>query len=549
MLRKLSLALIPSLLSAATDDFRLESYVPADFRRHYLSVSPLLSWEDYHNERFDPLVEEESANRRGSQNLSVRHGSELYARKLRGSMASGLDLSRSSSRSSHDSWSENGIYASRYESSDEGTSYYFRAYSNGSGQWHFRDRYFLAASAEPRIFIRPGYGGRSEHWNLQGYPGEDSLRYSFIGRESDADELEAGINVRAAAGYGRIEDVKFAETALFILDRIRAATGRDIRLSPQEVNALEAYLEGRRKLRPFFDARMASIYDLESVDAFLRGRTGAEALPARAILEMADVWNHSGRHRRESGWELRANPFFAWTWRDYTSRDDLHDYARWVPADSALDGGSLRPGRGGTPISTHTRVRNRRFEEESKLGAALALAYRRPWRRHFQFDGNAVARGSRVMRELGEQESRDTVGAGGLHSTRRIETAYPYLEGNVEGSVAYFPDTRTQVRVGLRSDGWRKLDYLGSKSDLAARFGHEPSQDAWHLFHRASLEAEYFVSPRLSVSAQAEAWRGRFYGRDELTGYLTESAGPSPLVRSGTTYGLSARTSLTYYLF
>jgi hypothetical protein len=54
----------------------------------------------------------------------------------------------------------------------------------------------------------------------------------------------------------------------FRLDRIRAATGRGIRLAPEEVNALEAHLEARRQQRPFYDARMASIYDLEGIDAF-----------------------------------------------------------------------------------------------------------------------------------------------------------------------------------------------------------------------------------------------------------------------------------------
>lgn len=553
MLWSLSLVGLPALLMAATDDFRLEAYIPADFHRHYLSLSPQLSWEDSETGDRYSGTEMENSSARGSQGLSVRHGSKRQAPALRWSTSSALELSRAASQyrqsSGSVSGSEAGMYGFRTGGSSSERRYHVFASVQGTVQWYFGDWFFLALSADPWISAMPPDRSRTESWDLQELPGLDSLRYAFNRRESEHDELHAVAGGSVAIGYGRIEDVGFAETTLFLLDRIRAATGRDVRLTLEEVRALEVHLEARRRQRPFYDARMASIYDLEGIDAFLNARAGAERLSARAILEMADVWNHAGRHRRESGWELRVSPYFAAAWHDNQARDDLRTYLRRVPSDPGIDGGSLRPGDADTLNSSLNATRSRSFRQEARLGASLAMAYRRPWRRLFQFDWNASARASRNYLGLGDRTARYGTEAGSSLHERYVTTEYPLLEADVDGSAAFFPDTRTEVRAGLRIGGWKKLDYLGSKREPAAILGHEPHQDSWARQLEANLGAEYYLGPRLSVYVRAEAWWNRTVRRDEVSSLPVVSDGSPTVVNGWNSRGVSTRASLTYYLF
>ena len=103
---------------------------------------------------------------------------------------------------------------------------------------------------------------------------------------------------------------------MFLVDRIQARIGKNLELDFSEMKQLEAFVESRRKERLFLDSRSSEIFDVESIEMFLRKKGSIEYFPASVILEMADEWHFTQWQERLSGWEVKLFPYFQLQFRD-----------------------------------------------------------------------------------------------------------------------------------------------------------------------------------------------------------------------------------------
>lgn len=549
-----TVSILSSLLAAAlasASDFPLEDYVPADYHQHYLSVIPDLNWNVYSSTDDYPVEWRERTFDSYTTRLRLNQGSEKFAQEAAWKVSNGLSLDMSGQGNDNGTRRPLGLpWIESYHTDQDQGSVRYDAFSRISGNRYLFGAWFIAPSSELDLTHIPLSGGKDKGWTLGTTRGlGDSTQFRLTRGESEGNVLNLGVDARLAAGYGRVQDVTFAETGLFLLDRISEAMGRKITLDKSGMHDLQAFMEARRKLRPFYDYRKAAIHDLESMVEFIRKHAGTEALPARAILEMSDEWYHSGRHRRSSGWEVRAFPFLKWSWRESSSSHLQREYSRTLPLGAPVNADSLVRLVSGQPPTGFRRQDFRQFDGETSFGAGARASYRRPWRRFYQFELSGHSRFTRVGTENGEEQKTDTLeNAESPFTGRYLKIEYPYLEAGWLASAAFFPNSRTSVSADLQGEWWRKMDYLGSKARLTETFGRSPNQKAVSYWQSLGLEADYFLSHRLILRMGIHGSNDWRYSQDEYGRTIWEGDRETPVSESwNPRFGADA--GLTYYLY
>lgn len=531
-------------LAGAVEPLKLEDYVPADFHRRYLSAEPRLSWNENESETEMGLFRRKTSNDWRFGALHLKHGSERFSQDFRWRIdcGSGLDFN-GYGNGEEDRRKE--ITSSSYSQSREDANFRYSAFTRLYAQEYLRGRFFVAPGFAADWHHSPEGGGEYSSWWLAPYSiAGDSSRFIRYHTGTDLDEIRLSGNARLEAGFGRIQDVRFAETGLFILDRLAETTGQPLALDAAGMRELEAAVEARRKQRPFLDFRRAAIYDLETVAAFLQERRGGEALPARTVLEMADEWHYGGMHSRKSGWEAKAYPFAEWRWNEVEETSHNWEWTANVPGLARPDS-LLRAADAAAPAPRRTRYK--RFDAEKTLGAGARADWHRPWRRYWQFNAMAFGRAARVEKEMGEKRISDSAGTATAGYRPYIEFVYPAFEAGASLEAAWYPDSRSSLSAtaGL---GWsRTLDYLGSKASLSAHLGETPVRKTVSARPSLLLSGEYWVSPRMIATCKAEYAYHWNDGQGAIE-YLPEYGRP---LDAGWTSGSSLRldASLRYYLF
>lgn len=529
---------ITACLAAAVEPLKLEDYVPADFHRQYLSVQPRLSWVNSESDMEMDAFSRHTSNAGPSAFLQLQHGSERFTRDFRWRIDCGSELDANRGEN-HVRDMRPAAEASSFSQTTVDARFRYSAYTRLSAQKYLRGDFFLAPALGADWQHTPASTYDNDSWWAypEGFPG-DSIMFNRSRSDDDQNGIRTSGKARVDAGIGRIEDVRFAETGLFILDRIAETTGKPLGLDAQGMRELEAAVESRRKQRPFLDFRRATIFDLETVAKFLQERRGGEALPARAILEMADEWHYGGMHSRKSGWEAKVYPFVEWTWNDNHESSVTWRTSRTVASKPVPDGDSLaRVLDAGLGALTKGTVR--RFDAERTFGAGARLDWNRPWNRFWQFNAMAYVRAARVAKEFGDERAPG--------DDRYIEFAYPVFEAGASLEAAWYPDSRTSLST-TGSLGWtRNLDYLGSKSTLTAHLGETPVRRILSVHPALRCNGEYWLSPRMTANGLAEL----AYDWNETRGAIEYLPSFGQRTERGWISGASTRfdAGLKYYLF
>ena len=536
----------PHAHAAADGLFRLEDHVAADFHRRYLSVEPYLDWNQDRNED-GPRIDKRVSDADGTHaKLRLTYGSERFSQALSWKLSNGIGLgwNGEENTSRYRSLSSFGPYWTG--SVQEGSGFDYTLFSRLYAQWYATDGIFLSPWVTADIHHAPSLISERRGWQISDSFQNDSLE--FLGTRGDirAGQFHFDFKARLAFGYGRIQDVRFAETALFLLDKLSGTLGRTIAFDSGTMRELEARLESRRKLRPFYDARMAAIYDMESVLEFLHEKRPDDPISHRAVLEMADEWNYAGRHERKSGWEIRAFPFFGYSWDDSETRYRRTSYSIRAPKDPLPDEAALETAALASK-GPDTVEGERAYHGSTTLGAGLSAAYHRPWRRFYQFDVSAYS-------HLGIAENEHGANPLGNYSTgfdwnrKYISYGYPSLDLGYTASVSWYPSTRTTVTGYLQGNCVRKWDYLDGNSGL-------PMLDSadFHQFYigygqSLGVFADYFLGPRLVFKVGIDERSDWYRSRDEIIGAPWQFGTTGELRRSWYTRRF-AHAGLTYYLF
>lgn len=545
------LALAPALPAVAAD-FPLEDYVPADFHRRFLSVSPNLSLNLSGHEQEGPGTGYEASRADRGLGLGVNYGSSRQSQALRWDVSTGGGFhAHGEGDESDDRGTSSPANLSVYGHEGDSRSLGGNAFARLSGQWFVRERFFLGAAGTADFQLSPVGERNGSDWRLGPPTASGDTATFFASRSaSESEDVFVQAGFRVAAGVGRIQDVTFAETGMFLLDRLAEATGNRLRLDKERMRDLEAFVEARRKRRPFYDSRRAATHDLESVDLFLREKAGMAALPARAVLEMADEWRHAGRMRRKSGHETRLFPFARASWRDYRSEYDRHEHVRAVPLDSARDPGKLVPGDAAPGAWAFQRNVRREYRGMSVLGVGLESAWHRPWRRFWQLDVEAWGRNALERVEAGERSRQDTGTAPAIPASETVEYleyVHPRLEYGARCGAAWLPTSRTLLRANVEASFDLKLDYL-DPSGVDHLFTHQPEQEALRETYRLGLNGEYHLSDRLTAFSWFQASFQRFDAKDEAEPGFDEY-GNQATDREGSAIRLDLSAGLRYYLF
>lgn len=534
-------------IAGAVEPLKLENYVSADFHRAWLSVEPQLTWSAGGNERHRKEDSRVSDQYGPFGTLRLRHGSERFTQSMRWNLDCGSELAASRSGNERESRAQPGTGGYSHEEKNDQSEFRYSAFTRGSVRRYFGGGLFLEPTAELDWSHTPASDNANDSWYLyRPSSSADSLLFHRSRSRTESDRQRISGKARLQAGYGRIQDVGFAETGLFLLDRLAATTGKPLALDAQGMRELEAAVEARRKQRPFLDARAAAIYDMETIAAFLQDRRGGEALPVRTVLEMADEWGYARRHDRKSGWEVKGYPFVESYWRDDEEHSSYWRGDVMVPAPGSADPDSLaRALEAAGGASRHDRIRF--FETHLKSGAALRADWNRPFLRYWQFNAMAFGRVSRVDRENGDHRVSDSAGVPGAESHRYLEIAYPTFESGALLEAAWYPNTRTALSAALDMTWNRSFDYLGSKSGLAEYLGRMPDRETENLRTTVRFGGEYWLSHRLTATGLIQvAWNYDEY-RDAVE-YLPAAGEP---LENGSDTGSSLwmNAGLRYYLF
>lgn len=104
-------------------------------------------------------------------------------------------------------------------------------------------------------------------------------------------------------GFGRIENVSFAQQALFILRKLKEEGKIKKRLSNEEITAFADAIAQIRSRR-IFDFRLRRIFELEQLDQFLMEHQMVEEQDIRYFALLNDQWIYGSSIQRGSGYRF-----------------------------------------------------------------------------------------------------------------------------------------------------------------------------------------------------------------------------------------------------
>jgi hypothetical protein len=480
---------LPALLAA--QDFRLEDYAPSPYHRHFLSLAPELSWGFSGTGQDRDSIRTEAGSGFGGSSLGLAYGSRAWSPSREWNLAGNLGLSANGngyrSRADYEAvFSAPGADGSR-SSAVSGRS---QADAFATYRTYLRGSWFAEPFGRGSVSYSPSDRSRNRSWQRNLIPVPDSALFEFRESRSRHTAREGNASAGFAIGFGRILDVGFASTGMFMLDRLADPGAPAARLDAQGMRDLEAYLESRRKLRPFLDRRRAAIFDMATVERFLAER-GFGPIPAQALLAMADEWANPSPIPRRSGWALRFYPYLRGSWRENRGWDERKEWSGIRPADEDEDISIAAVTRG--PETRLDRSRDRSFQGGQEYGMAADWEYQRPWRRRFQFGVRAECLYSDAFSDYGTW-SRDVPGIG----PESVDSDYARqhtraLAGDASVSAAWIPQSRTSVQASLTAHtAWK-----GNRAPHPDWFSDDGSEQDASV--RVALAGGHEFAPRLAL--------------------------------------------------
>ncbi len=544
-------------VSDSTYNFPLSSYVPTDYFRHYLMVSPMLRSQYYGmNKVFNSYDQSKYNNQNGDLQLSIHHEYKKYNHYFEFSGTSDL-LGR---ESSYFSSNEYGLEMPSYEgkiNSFHASDFNYEFKTNNAGRWYYRENTFLSYLLKLEFNQRPWDKNRSDTRRIYPLPpySQDSLVLNLENSMDNSDTHRISVDGTFPVGFGRINDVSFPARIYFILERIQQRTNKKIILDIPAMNRLQSLVETRRKERMFVDTRAADIYDIETLAQSLSEKSGLDHLPAGAILEMADEWSYSQRQNRKSGWDIKAFPYFRFefdgSWRNTKSTSHF-DTLTMAQIDTrakilALDSKTIG-NESGNEYWNSSYLGTRRF------GLGMAFAYEKPIHRFYQFSASASARlekfnGASRERNRSTFYDSELPANSAFKSSKKLQYEFPAAESEGNFNLSWYPSTRTTFGLSGTADYRVQFDYTGSKKEMTDSIGRIPYQDVRRLNITGQFYGNYFLSPRLGLLSGINFNKSIWHTKDGLMDGIQGESIYQASVESGRFSNYGFNCSIQYYLF
>ncbi len=540
-------------------EFPLKDFVPVDFFRQYFSISPRLDLSGS-NRRFEA---DSSGNTDGNSNgdggINLHHEYRKYSQAREFSGTSEIVANGSYSTSNDEPkfianpWPSNSWYAN----SQRYSNLSFSAFSDHMGKWYLTEKVSLGVHLEPLVNVSQNKRRTRRVQASVFNPGtiSDSLYLDRTLDYSPSENRFFDLQGSVWAGYGKIYDVAFAAKILFLLDRIRDRTGKDLELDVSEMKQLEGFVESRRKERPFYDSRLTEIFDVESIEMFLRKNGSIDYFPSGAILEMADEWQYTQWQERLSGWEVKLFPYFELQFRDggYSNKSETQS-GRFAKDQFDTKAEFLALTEGPLTDQSDSKLIQDEFRGTKIFGLGATMAYHIPYRRFYQASASLTSRFEKNIVESGQTttETRNPTpitNLGSYNVHKYVQYEFPGAELGMDLSLAFFPSSRTSIFLNENTNYRVKFDYSGNKESLTYLMGRVPYQDSRVIVSKLELKVDYFLGFRLKLWISGGVYHSNWNSQDvdpESSRWLSSD-------RYGTEEGESSSyrisSGITYYLF
>jgi hypothetical protein len=285
--------------------------------------------------------------------------------------------------------------------------------------------------------------------------------------------------LRLLTGFGRIEPVEDARLAVYILEDLYKA-GRIARMPNNDEIVEFATLISQLKNERFFDYRIHKMYEIEQVDSFLQAKGLVSNADAKYFTTVNDNWDYAGGPERNTGGRISFGIVPKYILNFYNHTID-YDYA----ADYSYEYNS-----GGYDLS-----------------AIASYYYAKPLNLKWQI--NTLTSLSYGFFNSGNDETFDN------GTTSNEQDAGTYIEANANGSLGYYPNSRTSV---LSTVG---IDFTQGNSTYTHDDDSEDKYKDYELTPQFRIDGYYYFSPQLRLRLYYNI-SYRYTNNDNMYSYETE---------------------------
>lgn len=277
--------------------------------------------------------------------------------------------------------------------------------------------------------------------------------------ESTKNYFVAGVTPFVGIGIGRIEMVKDARQAIYILEDLSKRGVLTRHLSDDEIFKFSQVIS-KVKNKRFLDSRLHKIEEISTVDSFLVKNNLLTKSDASYFTTLYDNWENSANFERNSGQVFSVNLSPNVYWNNQKNQTDI------------------------TSPSSTTWVK----QNSTNYGAHLAFNYNYAKQLNLNWEKTAFVSLSGATTRIQDRASSDNSQS---NLTKREQSTIS-LYGNYK--VGYYPSTRTNLSASI-------------SQNFNQQFYDFTTSNDWdnYLYSATTLRfnAVYYVSPQLSLSGEA----------------------------------------------
>jgi len=284
-----------------------------------------------------------------------------------------------------------------------------------------------------------------------------SKEVASLTTENTTKRFQAEIRPFIGIGIGRIESVKDARQAIYILEDLSKRAVLTRHLSDDEIFKFSQIISQVKNKR-FLDYRLHKIDEITTVDSFLVKNNLLTKSDARYFTTLYDNWENSANFERISGqsFEVKLSPDVNWNNRENESKISNPSSDTWSSK-----------------------------QNDKNYGAGLAFNYNYAKQINLNWEKTAYVSlsGSTTREEqrLSYESSQENVS--------KINVRNITLNGNYR--IAYYPSTRTNLSANISQNFYKNF------YDGVTNTGWS---DSFNSATSLEFSAVHYVSPQLSLS-------------------------------------------------
>lgn len=300
----------------------------------------------------------------------------------------------------------------------------------------------------------------------------DQEEFPYLYKTKDL-SYQLSVSLPLLIGKGRIEEVQDARLAVYILDDL--VNSGDLKRAPtrEETLAFAQFITQTKNQR-FFDSRIRKIAEITAIDSFLTVLDLKAQSDASYYTLLNDNWDNSNGPVRKTGgrFSIGVVPDIDLT----VSRYEL------FYRDTITIGDPVR-------IESYSQKRDNRTDSWG-LDAVTGYIWEKPTSLYWQHTVNADLAYSLYHKQIDNKiYDRDT-----LTSEEKSRLDSPNLKLEIGYFIGYFPNSRTNVRLGINSSF---NQYWGDE-----KINDDPEKDVGKIQvdNRLYLSCYYYISQQLRFS-------------------------------------------------